>query len=451
LHHYTNNTDDTIEATLAAGMDTDCGGFMKAAAMTTAYGVPRLAALADRALRNLFTVQFRLGFGTPDTVVPFAQLGQEVVNTPAHQALALSAAQQSLVLLKNEGADKLPWTAKPGMKVAVIGREANATTNMQGNYFGTAPFLVSPIEGISKMVTTVTCDMSDLNACDSVIASADAVVMVMGLNSEGAHPSDEAEGHDRTSLLYPGMQNDFINHVAATAKKPIAVVTMGGGPVDVTLVKNNSNIGSLMWCGYPGQSGGTAIADAIFGKTNTFGKLTLTWYPEEFTNQVTIFDMGMRPNKTSGNPGRSYRFYTGTPVYAFGSGLSFTSFDTKMVASTVPAVFSTVVSEYTMLKKDTTHVATISTTVTNTGDREGDQVVQIFASPPNAGVNGAPLQNLIAFDRIHLEKGESTTLKFEIKSHQFTFADRQGYRTTQQGDWKIWAGLDKSTAVQVTL
>jgi beta-glucosidase-like glycosyl hydrolase len=144
-HHYTDSPDKTVTAVLTAGMDTDCGGFMSAGTMSKLLPTPSISALVDTALNHLFTVQFRLGFGTPDDKVPWAQYGKEVVNTPEHQQLALEAAQQSLVLLKNEGHGKLPW--RPTGKVAVIGRNAQATTNMQGNYFGTVrsaevPFLL---------------------------------------------------------------------------------------------------------------------------------------------------------------------------------------------------------------------------------------------------------------------------------------------------------------------
>ena len=194
---------------------------------------------------------------------------------------------------------------------------------------------------------------------------------------------------------------------AAKKGKPVIAVTMGGGPVDVSNIKTNAAIGALMWCGYPGQSGGTSIADAIFGKTNAFGKLSMTWYPEEFTKQVTIEDMGMRPNKTSGNPGRTYRFYTGTPVYKFGTGLSYTKFETSLSAK--PSVnLASVESELHLTQGKTSAVAQISARVTNTGDRRGDEVVLIFASPPNAGRDGAPLRSLIAFDR-----GMHTTVNSE--------------------------------------
>ena len=103
--------------------------------------------------------------------------------------------------------------------------------------------------------------------------------------------------------------------------KPIILVVMGGGVVDISEHKNNKAISAIIWCGYPGQSGGSAIADALLGNTNAFGRLALTWYPEAYTKQVALTDMAMRPSNDTGSPGRTYRFYTGPTVFKFGEGL----------------------------------------------------------------------------------------------------------------------------------
>ena len=176
-----------------------------------------------------------------------------------------------------------------GKKVGVVGRNAKATTNMQGNYFGTAPFLISPCAGINASVHGAAwCDDHIADGGAAVVNAINAgelaaVVLVVGLTSEGTTgtPADESEGHDRTSLLLPLNQDAYIAAVASAAAKkslPVIVVSMGGGPVDLSACKANSAIGAIMWCGYPGQSGGAAIADAIFGATNPSGKLTITWY-----------------------------------------------------------------------------------------------------------------------------------------------------------------------------
>ena len=285
--------------------------------------------------------------------VPWSGWGEEVVNTAAHQALAKEAADQSITLLKNQ-ANTLPLAAKTragaGMRVAVMGRNANATANMLGNYFGTAPYLISPLEGLGHYAKTSYNDGASIASAVAEVAHVDAVVstaagivnrvatasfsdvsrwcwngqvLVVGLlsdcslNGKRAHgsacdggKSDEAEGHDRTSLLLPGTQNALIAEVSAAAakqRKPVVLVIMSGGPLDVTAAKMDRNVGAIVWCGYPGQSGGLAVADVLFGTTNPAGRLTLTWYPESFTKQAKITDMGMRPNPLTHNPGRSYR------------------------------------------------------------------------------------------------------------------------------------------------
>ena len=258
--------------------------------------------------------------------VPWSGWGEEVVNTAAHQALAKEAADQSITLLKNQ-ANTLPLAAKTragaGMRVAVMGRNANATANMLGNYFGTAPYLISPLEGLGHYAKTSYNDGASIPSAVAEVAHVDAVVLVVGLlsdcslNGKRAHGSacdggrsDEAEGHDRTSLLLPGTQNTLIAEVSAAAakqRKPVVLVIMSGGPLDVTAAKMDKNVGAIVWCGYPGQSGGLAVADVLFGTTNPAGRLTLTWYPESFTKQAKITDMGMRPNPLTHNPGRSYR------------------------------------------------------------------------------------------------------------------------------------------------
>merc|ERR1712050_13480 len=130
-------------------MDQNCGGFMDSGKVGTLQSDPQTRPLVEAAVRNLFRIQLRLGMADPTSTFPYGKIGQDAVNTPAHQALALESAEQSLVLLKNKGA--LPLSKN--LKLLVTGRQAHATTNMQGNYFGTAPFLVSPIDGLQKHAT----------------------------------------------------------------------------------------------------------------------------------------------------------------------------------------------------------------------------------------------------------------------------------------------------------
>ena len=454
-HHYTNGGLDTVTAVLEAGMDTDCGGYMGSKNMRPLLDNSTIAPLADAALVHLFTTQFRLGFADPAKDVPYAGLGQEVVNTAAHQALAREAADQSLVLLQNEPPlskkrTTLPLDAAATKKILVVGRNANATSNMQGNYFGTAPYLVSPCAGIAKHADVQCDDGADIAAAVKMVQGQDAIVLVVGLTSEGVSPNDEAEGHDRTALTLPGTQDDLIAkvaHAATAAGIPVAVVTMGGGPVDVTAAKENTDVGAIMWCGYPGQSGGDAIADALFGVTNPSGKLTMTWYPQHFADTTAVTNMNMRPNKTSGFPGRSYRFYTGKPVFAFGHGLSYTTFKVSthidMKAQSLGVVRSEAADKVTLAHSAVVGTATV--TVTNTGARAGAHSVLLFTAPPTMTDaererTGAPLQNVVGFDRVLLEAGKTATVTIDIHAYHLTYSGRGGDRLAREGEWKFWTG-----------
>jgi len=448
-------------------MDTDCGGYLNADTMTQLLSTNQtIVELGDTALGRLFDVQMRLGFFDPRSDVPWAELGEEVVDTPEHRALSKQAADQSLVLLQNEQGT-LPLDADVlctnGKTVAVVGRNALATNNMLGNYFGTPPYLITPCDGVSAVVgTDALCndgsDGGDATVDAIAAGKISAVVLVVGLTSEGVDPPDEAEGHDRTSLLLPLNQDALIARVAAAAAEQrlaVAVVVMSGGPVDLTQVKADPNVGAILWCGYPGQSGGAAIADALFGNTNPSGKLTMTWYDEGFAKAVSLTDMGMRPNATTGNPGRSHRFYTGTPVFAFGEGLSYTAFDVEppAVMLTEPAL-AVVRRDAQGTRAQSAVVGHATVRVTNVGKRSGAASIILYAAPPpSTAASGAPRHMVVDFGKVLLEAGESAKLAFDIRSRDLTYADSSGRRVTSAGAWRFWTGkaTDGNDAVAVML
>ena len=200
------------------------------------------------------------------------------INTPAHQELALSAAQQGIVLLENDD-DVLPLSGKPS--IAVIGPNGDATRTMQGNYYGNAPYLISPVMGLNNYSTATYsqgCDVkcsstSGFAAAKTLAGKSDVAVVVVGIDE-----SVESEGHDRYQITLPGNQNELVTEIAGVAKKTIVVV-MGGGSLDLTEIKGNDKVDAILWCGYPGQSGGQALADVIFGKINPGGRMPYTIFP----------------------------------------------------------------------------------------------------------------------------------------------------------------------------
>lgn len=427
-HGYTKNSDTTVNAVLQAGMDIDCGHFMSGSVVEQAVKDGTVSeSLLDTALTHLFSVQFRLGQVDSPDIDPYANYTMDDVNTPAHQQLAREAADQSMVLLKNND-NTLPLAAAKLKSVAVIGRNANATTTMQGNYYGTTPFLITPLQGVQAHVgSTFYADGTDLGQAVAAAKKADAVVLVIGLDQ-----SDEREGHDRSSLLLPDNQDALVAQVAEAVQVPVVVVIMSGGPLDVSAIKNSSRVGAIIFCGYPGQAGGQAIADALFGVTNRFGKLSMTWYPENFTAQAAMTDFRMRPNASDGYPGRTHRFYVGPTVFPFGAGLSYTRFAKTLSGEGLELLAPTSLAE---------PVLRVPVRVANVGTREGDAVTLLFAAPPADAVadHGAPRQQLLAFERTRLAAGQSAEVLMAVRLDRLAHADASGRLRVPGGAWTLWA------------
>jgi len=255
----------------------------------------------------------------------------------------------------------------------------------------------------------------------------------------GIDQSIESEGRDRTTITLPGVQNDLITQVAGCSKGPIIVVVVSGGQLDLSTPKNTAKVNGLLWAGYPGQSGGDAIAQTLYGDNNPAGRLPYTLYPGAYVNQVSMFDMGMRPNASNGNPGRTYRFYTGTPVYEFGTGLSYTNFSVTVSNPPIKIPFDTIRNN---LGDDVTSswkslpLADITMTITNIGTKPGDYVALGYVVPPNAGKNGNPLKYLVGFTREHnIQPGQKVQVTFPVTTHDLSFVNEEGQRETERGEW----------------
>jgi len=446
-HHYTNTTDETCAVTLGAGMDIDCGGFldkyMGAAINNSVLSLDSV----DTALQHLFAVQMRLGMFDPASAQPYTNIPPSAVNSAAHQQLALDAARQGIVLLKNDK-NTLPLSASAVKTVAVIGPNANATKTLQGNYYGTAPFLITALDGIATYTSAVyasgcadvACNSSaGFDAAVALAKSADAVVLVVGIDE-----TQEREGQDRTNITLPGFQNELIAAVAASASGPVIVVLMAGGPTDISLPKSLPTTPSILFVGYPGQAGGQAIADVIFGTYPPAGRLPYTIYPAQFTNQVSMFDMQMRPNASTGNPGHTYKFYTGTPVYEFGTGLSYSQFTVTFSGPTsipLAAVERALGMENEVPFHLQEPLATITATVTNVGTVASDYVVLLFVNGTNPvkpdGSGTDPIKSLQGFARVNLGPGQQTTVPFPVSAPAVSRVDANGKRVVTPDLWRF--------------
>jgi len=258
---------------------------------------------------------------------------------------------------------------------------------------------------------------------------ADATVMVMGLDQ-----SQESEGNDRTIVSFPGVQADFIANTASCANgKPVVLVMMNGGPVDISAQAANSQISAIFWVGYPGQSGGQAVAEAVFGVFSPAGRLPYTIYPANYVNQVSMFDMGMRPNAKTGNPGRSYRFYQNAPVYPFGFGLSYTTFTYALVSN---PTLSFTVAEIQSKINSKSPLFGMSVRVTNAGSVASETSVLSYVVPPNAGTDGNPIKSLFDYQKVFLTPNQAVTVVLNALAKNIAIMDAAGNFQVVRGTFK---------------
>ncbi|WVZ49749.1 hypothetical protein U9M48_001079 [Paspalum notatum var. saurae] len=475
--HYTRTAEDAVAATLRAGLDLDCGPFL---ALYTESAVAKgkvSDADVDAALANTVAVQMRLGMFDGDPAAgPFGHLGPRDVCTPAHQGLALDAARQGIVLLKNDPrgskhkAGVLPLRAAAHRVVAVVGPHADATVAMVGNYAGKACRYTTPVQGVARYAARavhqagcadVACQGAQQPVAAAVDAArrADATVIVAGLDQKV-----EAEGLDRSTLLLPGRQAELISAVAKAAKGPVVLVLMSGGPVDVAFAQNDPGIHAILWAGYPGQAGGQAIADVIFGAHNPGGKLPVTWYPQEYLRKVPMTDMAMRANPARGYPGRTYRFYTGPTVHPFGHGLSYTQFTHALahapaqltVQLSLSGGHATAASSSSSLLNATRAVRVaharceglalpVHVDVRNVGGRDGAHTVMVYhaapSSPSSAAVEGAPVRQLVAFEKVHVPAGGVARVELGIDvCAALSVAGPDGVRRIPVGEHRLMIG-----------
>ena len=257
---------------------------------------------------------------------PYTKLGMESVSTPAHQALALEAAQQGIVLLKNDGATlPLPKASPPTL--AVLGPTANATDVMQGNYYGNAPFVVSVVTGLEvyQIGRSLRLRRRQVRRRFRRRRGDDGEGGGVRRSRRRPQPGAGVEGHDRTDLALPGKQAELIEQVAAAAKDPITLVILSGGPVDVSAAKANAKVGAIVWAGYPGQSGGDALAQILFGDVTPSGRLTQTWYPAAFAQRSRCLTWGCARMRRAATRGAATAF-TRDACLKFGEGMSYSTF-----------------------------------------------------------------------------------------------------------------------------
>ncbi|MDR1100352.1 MAG: glycoside hydrolase family 3 C-terminal domain-containing protein [Treponema sp.] len=425
-HKITKSPEESAALALNAGCDLNCGCTYPELTVSHKKGLVTEEAI-DTALTRLLRTRFKLGMFDPPEADPWAHLGRETINSEKHQALARQAAEKSIVLLKNDGG-LLPLDNSP-KKIAVVGPGAANPHTLFGNYYGVSPRFITVLEGIGEKVRDKYginleyrqgCLMYDENHPTNVEFGlsnmADIVIAVMGLDGamegeEGDAIASDSNG-DREAIELPPWQLKYLRKVKASGRKVILVLTGGSAiafPEDIA--------DAVLYAWYPGEKGGLAVADIIFGDVVPSGKLPVT-FPVATSQLPPYEDYRMQ--------GRTYRYMSEKPLYPFGFGLSYTSFrfdSLELSASSIHAGAA----------------LTAVVKLTNTGKRDAEEVVQLYISKDDRGADD-PASSLRAFRRIFVPAGKTVSAEFELAAAAFESVNAAGDSVLVPGAYTVYAG-----------
>jgi beta-glucosidase len=392
---------------------------------TDCYGEPLLQGLeqgaisaeaVDEAVRRVLAIKFRLGlFDEPFVDEEQAEV---VCNTAEHRALALQMAREGIVLQKTDGA-ALPL-AKEVKSIAVIGPQADEPRLGGYSWNGyTRERIVTPLRGIRERARdlqvhfaqgcTVNGDSKD-GFAEALQAARQSQVALLFVGNSGR---TEGEQRDRANLDLPGVQGELIKQVAATGVPTIVVLINGSA---VTMLDWIDQVGAVVEAWYPGEAGGTAIAEVLFGDTNPSGKLPIT-FPRT-VGQLPLY-YNYKPS------GRIYDYVdlTGKPLFPFGHGLSYTAFTYRNLH----------------IRLERKKTVKVSLEVENTGERAGDEVVQLYIHDVVASV-ARPVKELKGFRRISLQPHETKEVTFEVSVQQLGLYDADLRYIVEPGEFEIMVG-----------
>jgi len=434
-HHFVATAEEAAAASIKAGCNLCCGSDYNALVRAVQGGLVTEKDI-DKALHYTLWTRFRMGLFDPDEKVAYSKYTLKDNDTPEHRQVALELARQSLVLLKNDGI--LPLERAKYKKIAVIGPNADSKSMLLGNYHGSASKPISILAGIKELAgpgmevtnalgtpitsvtrtapysgqdNTTTRPLNEVNAEALMLAQEADLVIYVGGNTA----AQEGESYDRTAIELPEVQEKFIQSLQAVGK-PMVMVNCSGSAVALTW--ENKHLPAILQAWYPGGDGGRAVAEALFGDINPSGHLPVTFY--QATEDLPAFTDYSMTNRT-------YRYYTGQPLYAFGHGLSYTTFD------------------FTGGKLDSTKIAPNGTvkvtfTVKNTGKKDGDEVAQLYYRHINSKVP-QPKLALCGFSRVSVKSGGTTDVTITVPAERLRYWDeaKKDY-VVEAGDYEFLVG-----------
>ena len=407
-HHKTHANDiEAVSDAVLKGTDLECGDLYQLLEQGVRKGLIDERDV-DVSLKRLLTILFKIGLFDDADQNPYGNIGREVLECDAHKQQAYEMAQKSMVLLKNEK-NILPLNVNKLKRIAVIGPNADAPQTLLANYFGVPSEIITPLKSLQKRLNgKVEIDymkgvdflqpLKEAPSFKEVAArakKADVILFVSGISAdyEGEAGDAGADGYggfasgDRTTIQLPSAQIDLLKELEKTGR-PLILVNMSGSVMSFEW--ESQHVDAILQAWYGGQAAGDAITDVLFGDYNPAGRMPLTTY---------MSDEDLPPLEDYSMSNRTYRYFKGQVRYPFGYGLSYTTF------------------QYKPCQTDTAKVTTgktisFSAQVTNTGDRDGEEVVQLYISHAGNNVEPKPICALKGFKRIFLKKGETKEVTF---------------------------------------
>jgi beta-glucosidase len=426
-HKVTQDAAESAALALQRGCDLGCDSVFDEIPEAIRRGLISEAEV-NRALERTLGTRFKLGMFDPAEDVPFTSISMEVVACPEHRQLAYQAAAQSVVLLKNKN-NILP--IQPTTRsIFVTGPSATSLEVLLGNYYGLNNEMSTLLEGITgRLPEGMGMDfhpgalLMHPNAIDKTWAPWMAQKAELTIACVGSSPLLEGEegeslltpnNGDRDSIRLPASQVEYIKQLAIHGAKIVLVVT-GGSPLALGEVEDLAEAIVFVW--YPGQEGGKAVADVLFGDVSPAGKLPVT-FPKSLDQLPPFEDYGME--------GRTYRYMTQEPLYPFGFGLSYSRF------------------EYAELVLEKSAVQTgenlgVSVRVSNVGKRAVAEVAQFYLTDLEASAP-VPRCHLVGFERVFLQPGESRIVELTLTPEMMSFFDEQGKLKLEAGVFRLEVG-----------
>jgi beta-glucosidase len=427
-HQYTLDAAESAAVAIKAGCDLSCDHVFSESIGEAIQRGSLTEADVDQALVHTLDTRFKLGMFDPVDQVPYAQIPMSVVDSPEHRQLAYEAAVKSVVLLKNKN-NILP-IAPDTSSIMVTGPNAAVVNVLLGNYYGFNGHMVTLLEGITDALpegmgmeyhqgTLLTESGSTAgNWSFGMAGNAGITIACMGISPLMEGEEGEAllgdRGGDRSSIELPESQVEFLRQLNIAGAR-IVLVLFGGSPI--ALGEAEHLVEAIIHVWYPGQEGGRAVADVLFGKAVPSGKLPVT-FPRSTSQLPPFEDYSMKE--------RTYRYATWEPLYPFGFGLSYTTFE-----------YTNLKLAKSVLNPDET--LEFSVTLNNIGKQAGEEVVQVYLSDLEASTI-VPFQKLVAFQRVVLETDKKLDVHFIINPDALKLINEDGETVLEPGTFKLTVG-----------